>query len=457
MAKLDLTFDKGMPSDVQAERLLLGLVLLDYRQYWRVLEGAPSDIFSLEKHRRIHARMLDLAETSTAIDITTLADALRKSGHLESIGGLSAIMDLTDGIPDLPNPESWLNILYDKYTLRRIILQGQAIINRALIAEEDAAAVALAMENAARDLQKIHGSERGGRQPGRIVAEFPGGINSFLDPSSRVQGLQTGFTRLDEMTSGLHGGELIILAARPGMGKSALAMNIAQNLVMRSKPTPVAMFSLEMSASNLLERALCSAALVDAHRFRLGYLNQNERASLHRALSNLMDAPLFIDDTAGATLPDISRKLRHHVERDGVGLGIIDYLGLMAGGKRQAENRNQEVSVISRGLKLLAKDLNIPIIALNQLSRTTETRAGGNGVPQLSDLRDSGSLEQDADMVWFIYREEVYKRDREDLKGLADVIIAKQRNGPIGKVPLRFIGRLTRFENRADEAEQKED
>jgi len=245
----------------------------------------------------------------------------------------------------------------------------------------------------------------------------------------------------------MNGGELIILAARPSMGKTALALNIAQHVAMHPEMRkPVAVFSLEMSSASLLTRLLCSSARVDQHKFRAGYLNQDERRKLQVALATLTESPLFLDDTAGVNLMDVHAKLRRMKSQHGLSLVVIDYLQLMST-RGRSENRNQEVSAISRGLKLMAKDLDVPFLVLSQLSRAAETRPGDHK-PQLSDLRDSGSIEQDADLVAFIYREEVYKRDREDLKGMADLIIAKQRNGPIGTVPLLFLGQYTKFENR---------
>jgi replicative DNA helicase len=243
---------------------------------------------------------------------------------------------------------------------------------------------------------------------------------------------------------------LFILAARPSMGKTALALNIAQHVATHpSIRKPVAVFSLEMSSASLLTRLLCSAARVDQHKFRAGYLNAEERRNLQHALHNLTEAPLFLDDTPGVNMMDIHSKLRRMKAEHGLSLVVIDYLQLMSS-RGRSENRNQEVSAMSRGLKLMSKDLDVPFLVLSQLSRASETRPGDHK-PQLSDLRDSGSIEQDADLVAFIFREEIYKRDREDVKGLADLIIAKQRNGPIGTVPLRFLGQYTRFENRVDD------
>jgi replicative DNA helicase len=285
--------------------------------------------------------------------------------------------------------------------------------------------------------------------PFEVIKNYQGGLNAFLDPSKRIKGISTGFTKLDEMTGGLHSGELIILAARPSMGKTAFALNIAWHVATRLLQ-PVAVFSLEMSQESLLTRMLCAAARVDSQRFRTGYLNEKERQSLRAAANQMVEAPIFIDDTAGANLMDMHSKLRK-LKQTGqkLGLVVVDYLQLMSA-KGRSENRNQEISQISRGLKLLSKELDCPFLVLSQLSRATETRQGDHR-PQLSDLRESGAIEQDADLVGFIFREEVYKRDREDLHGVAELILAKQRNGPIGKVDLVFLHAQTRFENRAED------
>jgi replicative DNA helicase len=291
--------------------------------------------------------------------------------------------------------------------------------------------------------------ERGLMTPAEVIRNYQGGINAFLDPSKRIKGISTGFTKLDEMTGGLHSGELIILAARPSMGKTALALNIAWHVATRLFQ-PVAIFSLEMSQESLLTRMLCAAARVDSQRFRTGYLNEKERQLLRAAANQMVEAPLHIDDTAGLNLMDMHAKLRR-LKQSGqkIGLVVVDYLQLMSA-KGRSENRNQEVSQMSRGLKLLSKELDCPFLVLSQLSRATETRVGDHR-PQLSDLRESGSIEQDADLVGFIFREEVYKRDREDLHGVAELILAKQRNGPIGTVPMVFLHAQTRFENRAED------
>jgi replicative DNA helicase len=449
MASPDLALEKGLPANPDAERFVLGTVLLNDSLYLQVAGVLDADDFSLEKHRRIFGRMKDLYERSARIDRVTVADELMKQGQLESVDGLSYLISLDEGLPELANLDGYIRIVKDKSTLRKLIYNAQSIINRCLLGEEEPDAILASTEDSLLKLGEARTRDQLS-SPATIIEKFPGGVGAFLDPSQRVRGLSTGFAKFDEMTGGLNGGELIILAARPSMGKTALALNIAQHVATHPKMRkPVAVFSLEMSSSSLLTRLLCSAARVDQHKFRAGYLNGEERRKLQVSLADLTEAPLFLDDTAGVNLMDVHSKLRQMKAQHGLSLVVIDYLQLMSSRGRN-ENRNQEVSAISRGLKLMSKDLDVPFLVLSQLSRASETRVGDHK-PQLSDLRDSGSIEQDADLVAFIFREEVYKRDREDIKGLADLIIAKQRNGPIGTVPLRFLGQFTRFENRAED------
>ena len=449
MATQDLALEKGLPANLDAERFVLGSILLNDITFLQVAGTLDAGDFSLEKHRRIFARMKDLYERREKIDRITVCDELIKHGQLESVDGLAYIVSLDDGLPEIVNLDSYVRIVKEKSTLRRLIFSAQEIINKCIVAEQEPDEILGAAEESLLKLSE--GREKDQlSSPASIVDKFPGGVGAFLDPSQRVRGLSTGFKKFDEMTGGLNGGELFILAARPSMGKTALALNIAQHVATHPQiRKPVAVFSLEMSSASLLTRLLCSGARVDQHKFRAGYLNGEERRKLQLTLADITDAPLFLDDTAGVNLMDVHSKLRRMKGEHGLSLVVIDYLQLMSS-RGRSENRNQEVSAISRGLKLMSKDLDVPFLVLSQLSRASETRPGDHK-PQLSDLRDSGSIEQDADLVAFIYREEVYKRDREDIKGQADLIIAKQRNGPIGNVPLTFLGQYTRFENRAED------
>ena len=439
--------EKGLPTNVDAERFVLGSILLDDSLYVQAAGTIEPDDFSLEKHRRIFKRMGELQTRGERIDRITVANELMKFNELEACDGLTYLVSLDDGLPQIPNLDSYIRIVKDKAVLRRIIFASQHMMNRCLLGEEEPSEI---LAGAEETLLKLGDSQvkSGLISPAQILQEYEGGISAFLDPSKRIKGISTGFAKLDEMTGGLHGGDLVIIAARPSMGKTALALNIAQHVALRLKQT-VAIFSLEMSRESLLTRMLCAAARVDSQRFRAGFLSQEERRKLNHSLHELVEAPLYIDDTAGLNMMDMHAKLRRLQQEQKIGLVIVDYLQLMSSPGRQ-ENRNQEVSALSRGMKLLAKELNVPMMVLSQLSRAVETRQGDHR-PQLSDLRESGSIEQDADLVGFIFREEVYHREREDLRGMAELIVAKQRNGPIGTVNLVYLHAQTKFENRAED------
>lgn len=445
----DIALEKGLPVNLDAERFVLGAILMEDALYIQVAGTLEANDFSLEKHRRIFLRMGELYERGERIDRVTLANELMKQNQLESVDGLTYLVSLDEGLPALSNLDSYVRIVKDKATLRRIIFTSQKLIDRCIVGEEEPDEI---LASAEESLLKLGDTRVNDAliSPQRILDTFEGGINAFLDPSKRIKGISTGFLKLDEMTGGLHPGELVILAARPSMGKTALALNVAQHVAMNpNEKQTVAVFSLEMSRESLLTRMVCAGARVDQQKFRAGYLNQDERRRLAKTTGELVKAPLFIDDTAGTHLMDIHAKLRRLQAEHGLALVMIDYLQLMSG-RGRFENRNQEISTMSRGLKLLAKDLNVPMLVLSQLSRAPETRPGDHR-PQLSDLRESGSIEQDADLVAFIFREEVYKPDREDLRGLAELQLAKQRNGPTGRVNLVFLKEFTKFENRTND------
>ncbi len=447
--------EKGLPTNVDAERFVLGSILLDDSFYVQAAGSLEGNDFSLEKHRRIFKRMGEIYERGEKIDRITVANELMKFNELESCDGLSYLVSLDDGLPQIPNVDAYLRLVKEKAILRSIIFASQHMINRCMMAEEAPDEILAGAEETLLKLGEAQ-VKSGLLNPDEILQNYDGGISAFLDPSKRVKGVSTGFLKLDEYTGGLHGGEMFILAARPSMGKTAFALNIAQHVALKMKKT-VAIFSLEMSKESLLTRMLCAAARVDSQRFRTGYLSQEERRKLNTALQELVEAPLYIDDTAGLHLMDMHAKLRRlkSEQKGELGLVIVDYLQLMSV-RGRSENRNQEVSALSRGLKLLSKELNVPMMVLSQLSRAVETRQGDHR-PQLSDLRESGSIEQDADVVGFIFREEVYNRDREDLKGLAELIIAKQRNGPVGTVNMVFLHAQTKFENRAEDTGEMAD
>jgi replicative DNA helicase len=445
MAAADISFDRPLPDNLDAERFVLGAIMSDESSFLSVAGTLSADDFSLEKHKRIFLRMSDLHERGEKIDRVTLANELMKHGQLQSVDGLSYLVSLDDGLPQIHNLEGYVTIVKEKALLRRIINVSQDTINRCLTCEDDAKEILGAAEDAFMKLGDVN-SRNALATPFQILNEYDGGINAFLDTSKRIKGISTGFLKLDEMTGGLREGELIILAARPAMGKTAFALNIAQHVTSNpTNPKAVAVFSLEMSKESLLTRMVCASARVDQQRFRAGYLNHDERQALQDALFKIVESPLYLDDTAGTNLMDVHSKLRRLQAEQDLGLVIIDYLQLMQG-RGRFENRVQEISSLSRGFKLLSKELRVPFLVLSQLSRAPETRPGDHR-PMLSDLRESGSIEQDADMVGFIFREEVYRPDKESLKGIAEFILAKQRNGPTGRVKLAFLNRFTKFEN----------
>jgi len=449
MAASDIALEKGLPSNIDAEKFVLGAILLDDSNFVQVAGQLETEDFSLEKHRRIFLRMRELSDRGERIDRVTVANELMKQNQLESVDGLSYLVSLDDGLPQIFALEGYVKIVKDKSILRRIVFASQKLIDRCIIGQEEPEDILAGAEETLLKLGETRTRETLVNTE-QILAGFEGGINVFLDPSKRIRGISTGFNKFDEMTAGMHEGELIILAARPSMGKTALALNIAHHVATSiNDPRTVALFSLEMSADSLLTRMICASALIDQQKFRAGYLNQDERRKLQMELGRLVQAPLYIDDTSGTNLMDVHAKLRKLKSEHGLGLVIIDYLQLMSS-RGRTENRNQEVSAISRGLKLMAKEMKVPFLVLSQLSRAPETRPGDHR-PQLSDLRESGSIEQDADLVMFIYREEVYNREREDLRGQAKLIVAKQRNGPIGDVNLVFVHHATKFANPIDD------
>jgi replicative DNA helicase len=449
MASADAAIEKGLPVNLDAERLVLGSIMIQDAAYLQVAGILEPEDFSLEKHRRIFRRMGELYERGEAIDRYTVANELARRGELESVDGVSYLASLDDGLPQIANLDAYIRIVKEKSLLRKIIMISEKVIHRSMLGEESPEEILASAEESFLGLSGAKPQSLA--RPGQIIEEYEGGLSAFLDPSKRIKGVGTGYLGLDEKTGGFHSGELIILAARPAMGKTALALNIAQHVALSPSPRTVAVFSLEMSKESLLTRMICSTARVDQQKFRMGYLNQEERRRLQAAASDLSEAPLFIDDSPGINLMDIHSKLRRLRAEHGLGLVVVDYLQLMQG-RGKFDNRTAEVSSLSRGLKLLSKDLGVPFLVLSQLSRATETRQGDHR-PQLSDLRESGSIEQDADMVLFIFREEVYKPNREDLRGIAELHIAKQRNGPTGRIKLAFIREYTKFENLMDEPE----
>jgi replicative DNA helicase len=443
LATSDYTIS-SLPANVEAERSILGAILLDNFAYNQAAEHLRTEDFSLDSHRRIYSRMVDLAESSRPIDMITLIEELDRHKDLQAIGDVAYVSSLVEGVPDRPSIEHYVKIVRDKALLRGLISAANTAIARAAD-QSDAAEDVLSDAEAAIFQLSEKRIGRGFMGVQEIVRESFGSVDALLQRGQRITGLATHYTDLDEMTSGLQRSDLVIIAARPSMGKTAFVMNIAENAAIEDQQV-VGVFSLEMSREALLMRLLCSQARVDAHKMRTGSLWQDDTKKVVRAMEQLAHAPIYIDDTPGISLSEMRAKARRLKQAQGkLDLIIVDYLQLMSGGGKRFENRTQEVSAISRGLKALAKELSVPVIALSQLSRAPESR-GGDHRPQLADLRESGSIEQDADLVMFIFREEVYKQDDPELQGRAEIIIAKQRNGPIGKVRMAFLKHCTRFE-----------
>jgi replicative DNA helicase len=448
LATTDYSLAHSLPANVEAERSILGAILLDNFSYNQAAEHLKAEDFSLDSHRRIYSRMVELAESSRPIDLITLIEELDRAKELQAIGDVGYISGLLDGVPDRPSIEHYIKIVRDKALLRGLIHASNAAIARAS-EQSDAAEEILNDAEAAIFQLSEKRIGRGFLGVSEIVKESFGSVDALLQRGQRITGLETHYNNLDEMTSGLQRSDLIIIAARPSMGKTAFAMNIAEFAAIEDQKV-VGMFSLEMSREALLLRLLSSSAEVDSHRMRTGSFWKDDTRKLTHALEKLTHAPIFIDDTPGIALSEMRAKARRLQQSQGrLDLIIVDYLQLMSGGSKRYENRTQEVSAISRGLKALAKELNVPVVALSQLSRAPESR-GGDHRPQLADLRESGSIEQDADVVMFIFREEVYKQDDPDLQGKAEIIIAKQRNGPTGKVILTFRKNFTRFDQAYD-------
>src|ERR1700734_1342079 len=440
--------DDQRPASVHAETTILGGMLVDPLAIVDATMLLRADDFSLDSHRRIYTAMLHLAEVGHAVDIVTVTEELRKRKELDSIGGVAYLASLSEGLPRKLSIESYVRIVKDKSLMRQLMTVCDIGLNEA----GDQSQAALDVLNKVGHLLNEISDDAitgGFSDISTIVKDSFGSIDALYEQGREVTGLHTHYIDFDRMTSGLQDSELIIIAARPSMGKTAWAINIAENAAVRGGKV-VAVFSLEMSKASLLRRMLASQALVNSKAIQTGMLMREDRAKLISGLEKLMESKIFIDDTPGITLAEMRAKARRLKQQQGkLDLIVIDYLQLMTGSSSNAkgfENRTQEVSAISRGLKALAKEMKVPVVALSQLSRASEQR-GGDKKPLLSDLRESGSIEQDADVVCFIHREEYYDRENEDLKGKAEIIIAKQRNGPTGSIQLAYMADYTRFEN----------
>ncbi|HET8677750.1 MAG TPA: replicative DNA helicase [Blastocatellia bacterium] len=436
----DPFFEKGLPSNPEAERSILGAILLDNTVCNQAIELLRREDFFLDSHRRIYDKMVALTERGMPIDLITLTDELRRAAEFEQIGGATYIASLIDGVPRTDTIEHYAKIVKQKAMLRRLITASNQIIARAFDEEDDPDII---IDQAEQMIFQIAEDRvrQGFQYIGDVAQRRLEQIEQMAGRPEMITGVPTGFTDFDQMTSGLQRQDLIIIAARPSMGKTALALNMAQYAAKNGHT--IGIFSLEMSAEQLVSRLLCSEARVDAHRLRTGYLNREEWARLADALRRLTETQIYIDDTAGVGVLEMRAKTRRLKAERGLDMLIIDYLQLMSG-RGRIESRQQEVSQISRDLKGLAKELDVPVVALSQLSRAPEQRSEHK--PQLSDLRESGAIEQDSDVVCFIFREEVYNQTEEN-QGKAELIIAKQRNGPTGSVGIAFLKQFTRFEN----------
>jgi replicative DNA helicase len=445
----DSTIERPLPNNLEAERSILGAILLDNHALNAAIEKIRSEDFFLSQHRQIFERMIQLSEKQQAIDVVTLMEDLSRRGELEAAGGIAYLSQLADGLPRVTNVEHYARIVKEKAVLRSLIFSASAIQEQALAAGDDADVILDRAESVifqlAEDRVKV-----GLIGVKELVRDNYERLEKIFSEGRRITGLTTGYPGLDNETAGLQPSELIILAARPSMGKTALALNISENVALRLRE-PVAVFSLEMSKESLLLRLLASEARVDAHKFRTGHMNRDDWGKVTGALTNLADAPLWIDDSASSTVMEIGAKARRLKRDRGLSLLVVDYLQLVVPTHMgRGTNRQEEVSSISRGLKGLAKELKVPVLVLSQLTRAPER---DDRKPQLSDLRESGAIEQDADVVLFINRPNFYKTDLpEEDRAKAELIIAKQRNGPTGSMNFVFLARHTRFEEAAPDA-----
>jgi replicative DNA helicase len=451
--QIDAVLDRPLPQNPDAERAVLGSILINNNAFYRVVGLINTEDFFKDSHRAIFAVMHTLAEQSREIDMLTLKNELGKRAQLDHVGGAAYISALADGIPDVANVERYARIVKEKSTLRRLIVMGNSVMRAAFDARDEPSDVLNIAERSLYDIAE--GSiDRGFVGLDRITRGNMAHIEQLQHAGKLITGIPTGYDRFDEFTAGFQNQDLIIIAARPSMGKTSFMMNIAEAIAIpdrAGKPRQashrmfsVGVFSLEMSKEQIGLRMLSSESGVSNHLIRAGMLSERNWRDLAEASGRLAKAKIFVDDTPGIDVMDLRAKARRLKMEAGLDLVMVDYMQLMSV-KGRVESRNQEIAQISRGLKAVAKELNLPLISLSQLSRRPEQRTGDHR-PQLADLRESGSIEQDADLVAFIYRDEVYNKDTEE-KGIAEIIIAKQRNGPIGDFKLVFRNDITKFFN----------
>ncbi|HEY0077329.1 MAG TPA: replicative DNA helicase [Pyrinomonadaceae bacterium] len=442
-ASRDQLLERPLPHTAEAERAILGAIILDNSLINQAIELLRPEDFYVRAHHFIFRSMITMSERGAEINPILLGEELRRDGTLEQVGGITFLSELTYGLPHFTNLTHYAKVVRDKSLLRQLVRVSNKITSEALEEEDEAQII---LDHAEQMIFALadERTRQGFSHVKPVADHLLEKVQEMAGRSAMLTGLTTGFTELDQMTSGLQPSDLIIVAARPSMGKTSLCLTLAQNAAIQAGAV-VGIFSLEMSKESLVMRMLSSEARVDAHRFRSGFLSRDEWARLAGALGTLSETKIFIDDTPGISVLEMRAKARRlAAEQKRLDLLVVDYLQLMSGSSRRVESRQQEVSQISRELKGLAKELNVPLVALSQLSRAPESRTDHR--PQLADLRESGAIEQDADVVGFIYREEQYNRTEENA-GIAEFIIAKQRNGPTGNVKLAFLKEFTRFEN----------
>jgi len=430
------------PNNIEAEQSVLGAMLLDKEAISTATEFITGDDFYREAHKEIFEAIVDIYNRGEPVDLITLTEKLKTRNTLEAVGGITFLTNLMDAVPTTHNVKYYAKIVEDKSLLRKLIKSSNEIIQKSYQAEEDIGEIIDDAEKGIFNISLNRSTQGFVHLKNILNANFDRIEQLYLN-KGKITGVPTGFHDLDNKLSGLQKSDLILIAARPSMGKSSFMMNIVQHAAVREKIT-TAIFSLEMSKEQLTQRLLCSEALIDAHRLRIGDINEDEWVNLARAMGPLSEAPIYIDDTPSISITEMRAKCRRLKLEHDLGLIVIDYLQLMQG-KGNAESRQQEISEISRSLKALAREINVPVVALSQLSRAPEMRADHK--PVLSDLRESGAIEQDADVVMFLYRDEYYHPDTEK-KNIGEVNIAKQRNGPTGTVELIWLGQFTKFVNK---------
>jgi len=450
MADAQIENLKLPPHSIEAEQSLLGGLLIDNSALDQVGDTISSKDFYRQDHRLIFIHINDLINSDNPADVVTVAESLEKNSELASIGGISYLGSLAENMPSVANIRGYAKIIRDNSILRNLITVGSEIVEGAFLPKgKDAQQLLDEMEAKLFSIAEAQSNRLGYKDFQKVIADVVRNLEERGQNPETVTGISTGFVDLDNLTTGLHGGELVIIAGRPSMGKTALAMNIAESCAVDQNKA-VAIFSMEMGSEQIVTRLLGSVAKVDQQKMRTGKMNEDDWAKIADGLGRLNEAPLFIDEGSALNSYELrarARRLDRSTE-GGLGLIVVDYIQLMSPlGGPQGENRATEISEISRSLKSLAKELNIPVVALSQLNRNVDSRPDKR--PQMSDLRESGAIEQDADVIMFIYRQVVYSKDPAD-EGIAEIIVAKQRNGPIADIKLTFVGEHTRFENYAN-------